>query len=67
MRLISDVDVVVKDMIFTANSNAKLIFACLPSNPTAKSILLDDVEALVDFSTESAAQLINKHPNTVVL
>lgn len=80
--LTPDFDIVVEDMISTANSNTKLMFVCSPGNPTAKSIPLRDIEALadssysgiivvdeayVDFSTESAVQLINKYPNIVVL
>ena len=52
MHLISNVDVVVEDMTFMANSNGKLTFACSPGNSTAKSIPLRDTKALVDFSTE---------------
>ena len=66
-RLTSNIDVVVENMIFIANSNTKLTFACSPGNLTAKFVPLRSIEALVDFSTASALQLINKYPNIVII
>lgn len=59
-----------------------MIFLCSPGNPTAKSIPLDDIEAVaqqapnvlvivdeayVDFSEASAITLLSKYPNVCVL
>lgn len=59
-----------------------MIFLCSPGNPTAKSLPLDDIEAVakqapnvlvvvdeayVDFSETSAVSLLSKYPNVCVL
>lgn len=59
-----------------------MIFLCSPGNPTAKSIPLNDIEAVaqqapnvlvivdeayVDFSQTSAISLLSKYPNVCVL
>ena len=78
----TDIKYVLK-MLANANDNVKLMFVCSPGNPTAKAIPLADIEKLakssyqgiivvdeayVDFSAQgSAADLVNKYPNVVVL
>jgi len=81
--LTPDFDLQIDEMLAAATERVKLMFVCSPGNPTAKSIPLADIEKLamssyggiivvdeayVDFSTVgSAASLIDKYPNVVVL
>ena len=70
------------EVLDTVNKRTKAIFLCSPNNPTANSLVREDVlyilnkfngivvldEAYIDFSTrESYVNVLNDYPNLVVL
>jgi histidinol-phosphate aminotransferase len=81
VRLSTDFELNVEEIINVADSNSKILFLCSPNNPTGNSFAVDKVEELlrsfngllvideayIDFSSQKSwLQRLNDYPNLII-